>query len=79
MIVVLWIIPLVRGPSLIDCGGLEPVACDRVWRQVAADDSVGFLPITGIRIAEVTGTSPVCGTFTIERWIFTTVKINDCL
>lgn len=76
---VIWMVPLVSGPFSIECGALGRADCERAWRQVAGDEGVTLLPVTAVRITEATATNPICGTFIIERWIFTTVTTNDCL
>lgn len=50
-------------PLSVDCGGLESAACDDAWRdwadRVVGEDNVGFGPITWVKIAPISGTSPL--------------------
>ena len=78
VISVVWLVPLVRGPFSIDCGPLGPASCDARWRQVAAEQS-SWLPVTRVKILEVTQPDGLCGTYYFERWIFANLITYDCL
>lgn len=78
IVAIIWIVPVVLGPVSIDCGELEPAACDRRWRQVAAEHS-HWLPVTRVDITEVTRRDGLCGSYYIERWIFANLVTYDCL
>jgi hypothetical protein len=72
-----------RGPFTIDCGSLDPTSCEEVWRAVAAEEE-GFgslLPVTRVRIGVVDfeDAATWCGSVYIERFIFSTLVVNDCL
>lgn len=71
-----------RGPTISGCGGLEPAACEELWRQVAAEEEglASLLPVTRVRItADYIGEPAECLDVYVERFIFSTLVINDCL
>lgn len=83
LLVLLWAIPTVTGPLVVECGELEPTVCDSVWRDVVSDmgdwGAAALLPVTKAEVLGATMEEPMCGTFTIERsWIFARVLTNDC-
>ena len=50
VLVVVWILPTVNGPSL-ECRDIDATGCDRVWRAAAAEHTEGIqevlhLPVT---------------------------------
>lgn len=54
VLVVVWILPTVNGPSL-ECRDIEAEACGRVWRAAAAEHADGLqgllhLPVTQARV-----------------------------
>lgn len=79
-LVIVWALPAAIGPFSVECGDLEPPTCDEVWRRAADefdDGMVAFLPVTGVRIGEMTEES-LCGSVQIERWIFGTTANHYC-
>jgi hypothetical protein len=71
-----------RGPFTIDCGSLDPATCEELWRAVAAEEEGlgALLPVTRVRItADHVGEPAECADVYIERFIFGTLVINDCL
>jgi hypothetical protein len=81
LIVLVVALPAATGPFSVECGELEPTTCEQVWRQVASDHDDGvlaFLPVTRVEIAEMTD-ELLCGTVSIERWIFGTVLNDYCV
>ena len=83
LLVLMWAVPTVTGPLVVECGELEPAVCESVWREVARDigdwGPVGILPVTKAEVLGATMEEPMCGTFTIERlWVFARVLTNHC-
>jgi hypothetical protein len=35
-VLLFWVIPIVAGPT-VQCGDRDPIACDQVWHEVAAE------------------------------------------
>jgi hypothetical protein len=71
-VVLTWIVPAALGPLSVDCGELDAVTCERVWRQVedeTDDGGLAFLPVTRIRVSEMTTERLWCGDVEIE-WFF---------
>lgn len=59
---------LITGrPLSVDCGGLEPAACDEAWREEADGwpHGVGIGPVTWVAIEPINGT---CGSYTFGHW-----------
>ena len=62
---------VVVGPPVIDCGGLEPVACERAMAGMSSSsERMASGPVTYFRFAPQLG-SPECGSMTLERAVFT--------
>ena len=83
LLVLMWAVPRVTGPLVVECGELEPSVCEAAWREVVGDmgdwGPVGVLPVTKAEVSGATMEEPMCGTFTIERfWVFARVLTNDC-
>jgi hypothetical protein len=80
---VVWVIPAAMGPYSVDCGELEPMACERVWRQVADENDDGilaFVPVTGVRVEPGASEPPACGgSVHTERWLFGVIVNHVCL
>jgi hypothetical protein len=79
-LVVAWMLPAAIGPLSIECGNLEPVTCERVWRKAAAEHADGiepFLPVTKVQVLEMTE-GDQCGGVIIERWIFSRALNDYC-
>jgi hypothetical protein len=76
---VVWIYPIVSGPY-VDCGDLEPAACEDVLARVVNDQRwSSWLPITAIYIYDAIP-GERCGSFYISRWgIFDSAVTWDCL
>jgi hypothetical protein len=72
-LVFVWIIPTIAGPT-VDCGQVDPVACDRTWHQLA-DNNRGPLAIFPVTGASLSGGTPECpNTVNVEilwgLWVF---------
>lgn len=70
-----------RGPFQVDCGGIEPTACEQLWHEAAAQEEgpTSLVPVTRVRIV-VTGDDPLtCNEIYLERLIFSSTLVNDCL
>ena len=78
LVAIIWAVPLVAGPFSVDCGGLEPAACESRWRRVGAEQG-HWLPITHIEIDDAPEGDEVCGSYYIERWVFASISTYDCL
>ena len=82
------IVTITGRPLLVECGGLEPEACDELWRSYASGmERTGHAsgPVTSVYIsrAVVEGTLlEGCADVSIDRWwlfgIFGMTAIRDC-
>jgi len=54
IVVMVWVIPTVFGPR-VDCGEIDPAACDRIWRDTAVRIG-GIQQLFPVTSAEVSGT-----------------------
>jgi hypothetical protein len=52
IVTLVWVFPTVYG-STVDCGDVDPAACDRIWRAAAAE--IGgvqvILPVTSAKVS----------------------------
>ena len=74
--------PTLNGPFRVDCGEVDETTCEQAWREVALhqEGPTALLPVTRVRVTtDYTDESADCLEIHIERWIFSTVVINDCL
>jgi hypothetical protein len=75
--------PTMNGPFLVDCGQIDETTCEQIWREVALHQEglTSLLPITRVRlgVTDVHDAATWCGSVYVERWIFSTVVLNDCL
>jgi hypothetical protein len=55
IVAVVWVIPIVRGPTL-ECVDTDPAICEDIWRRTFENEG-GLLPGTGIE-AESVGSMP---------------------
>lgn len=74
--------PTLNGPFRVDCGEVDETTCEQAWREVALhqEGPTALLPVTRARVTADYADEPAgCLDIYIERWIFSTVVINDCL
>ncbi|HEX5013402.1 MAG TPA: hypothetical protein VFV72_04510 [Candidatus Limnocylindrales bacterium] len=57
-------------PLSVDCGELDPVVCDTVWRARAATNDGSTGPIVAVQVVGSTGMPTICWQVTISRWWF---------
>jgi hypothetical protein len=77
------VFPTLNGPFKVDCGQLDETTCEQIWREVDLHEEglASFLPVTRVRVGvtEVQGPTTWCGLVYIERWIFSSIRVSDCL
>jgi hypothetical protein len=74
--------PTLNGPFRVDCGLVDETTCEQAWREFALHEEGldAYLPITRVRVTADHTDEPVdCLDIYVERWIFATSVINDCL
>jgi hypothetical protein len=73
------LLPRITGPFSVDCGPVEPEDCERAVRQLGSAQGGELWPITAVWIHDYMPSDGLCGSFSIERWIFKSVSTYDCL
>jgi hypothetical protein len=74
--------PTLNGPFRVDCGQVDETTCEQAWREAALHQEglTALLPVTRVRVtADYAGEPAECLDVLVERWIFASVTINDCL
>jgi hypothetical protein len=74
--------PTLNGPFRVDCGQASDEICEQLWREAALHEEgiTAQLPVTRVRVTVTDPADPQnCATIYIERWIFSTTIVNECV
>jgi hypothetical protein len=69
-----------RGPFQVDCGGIDPVDCEQLWHEAAAQEQgpTSLVPVTRVRIVVTGDDELACNEIYLERLIFSTTVVSEC-